>query len=327
MLNCIHRAAADNAWDKILTKIFPTDTERQLREMFSETECIERREFTVLHKIILGMLDKDLERELSGSTAEIDAVDSDNRTALALAAERGDVISVNLLLKYGADTAPASVCGNTALHCAVCAIDPCCIQPLIDHGAIVDAVTNWHQTPLIYVAAYRKDARHAQILIDAGANVDLQDLDGINPLGWTAITGNLPVAQALLQCGAQPLLKDNSNETGLTKCISLNRHDILEAIIIKLEGFELSYEESERVLLSVAQSADERTMKLLLRVSRAEVLGDVADSQGVSAAQLLRDRIDFSNELLRSYNLLHGVQMYANIDSDEEDDVWHDALE
>ena len=295
--------------------------------MFSETECIERRDFTVLHKIILGMLDKDLERELDGSTAEIDAVDSDNRTALALAAERGDIMSVDLLLRYGANTAPASVCGNTALHCAVCAIDPCCIQPLIDHGAKVDAVTNWNQTPLIYVAAYRKDARHAQILVDAGADVDFQDLDGITALGWTAITGNLPVAQALLQHGAQPLLKDKNGETALTKCISLNRQDILEAIIIKLAGFELSYEESKEDLLSAVQSADERTMKLLLWLRRAKVLDDVANSRGVPAEQILRDRVDFSEELLSTFNMLTEVRTSANMDSDEENDVWYDALD
>ena len=325
--SCSGRAAADNAWDKVLTKIFPAETERELKEMFSETECIERRDFTVLHKIILGLLDKDLESELAGSTATINAVDSDGRTALALAAERGDVMSVNMLLRYGADPAPATTCGNTALHCAVCAFDPCCIQPLIDHSAQVNALTNWDQTPLIYVAAYRKDARHAQILIDAGANVNTQDLDGLDALSWTAITGNIPVSQVLLQHGAQPLLKCKTGETALAKAISMNKHDILDAILSRHADLEPDLSESAAILLSAAQSADLETMRLLQRLIRITPPEAIlrADIQG--ADQTLRARSDFSEELLGYFHSLGRVENADANELESDDDIWHDAAE
>jgi ankyrin repeat protein len=116
--------------------------------MFSETECIERRDFTVLHKIILGLIYKDLELELRSSTAEIDAVDSNNRTAISPAAERGDLESVNLLLQYGANIHIISTSLSSPLHFAVCAVEPNCIAPLIAKGADVNALTNHNQTPL-----------------------------------------------------------------------------------------------------------------------------------------------------------------------------------
>jgi hypothetical protein len=78
-------SAADNAWDKVPSKTFPSAAETALREMFSETGCLERREFTVLHKILLGIVDKDLKKELDASTADVNARDSNNRTPLSMA--------------------------------------------------------------------------------------------------------------------------------------------------------------------------------------------------------------------------------------------------
>ena len=103
----------------MLCKSVQPDTERALREMFSENECIERRELTVLQKIVLGLITKDLEAELTASTADINSTNSDGRTALTLAAECGDLNSINLLLRFGADPAVRSVSGgHTALHYA-----------------------------------------------------------------------------------------------------------------------------------------------------------------------------------------------------------------
>ncbi len=59
--------------------------------MFSETECLERRDFSVLHKIVLKFVSLDLETELIASTAGINTQDSNERTPLSIAAERGDI--------------------------------------------------------------------------------------------------------------------------------------------------------------------------------------------------------------------------------------------
>ena len=75
--------AADNAWEKILARFLPPQTERALCSIFSETECIEPREFTLLHKIVLGLLPNDLEQYLQGSTADINGRDTNHRTPIS----------------------------------------------------------------------------------------------------------------------------------------------------------------------------------------------------------------------------------------------------
>lgn len=65
------RTAADNAWTKIFSQVFTVESENQLREMFAATECLERRDFTMLHRVVLGLVSKDLRAELEASTSGI----------------------------------------------------------------------------------------------------------------------------------------------------------------------------------------------------------------------------------------------------------------
>jgi ankyrin repeat protein len=315
------RAAADNAWDKILAKTFPPQLEDALRSMFSETECIERREFTVLHKIVLGLVNSNLEIELDASTAEIDATDSNNRTAVSLAAERGDLISLKLLLQHGANIRIASTSLSTPLHFAVCNPQPHCIDLLITEGADPNALTNHNQTPLIYAAAYTKDVRHAKLLLDHGAIVDFPDLDGITALGWTAISGNTPVAMLLLQEGANVDIIDNSGHTCLSRSISGNHHDIISALVAKGAKTETRLPSGFTLMHIVAEKADLQSMYLLQR------LGTRPSSRGEDPAvnmvlQTLRARPDYSASMETCFSSIGQAR-----DEIEEDDEWHDACE
>ena len=51
-----------------------------MRTLFSETEYIERRDLTILHKIVLRIAWKDLKQELIASIADIDSLDLIGRT-------------------------------------------------------------------------------------------------------------------------------------------------------------------------------------------------------------------------------------------------------
>ena len=255
--------AADNAWEKILARSLPPETERALRLMFSETECIERREFTLLHKIVLGLVPNDLEQHLQGSTADIDARDTNNRTPISLAADRGDLSAVTTLLRYNADPRIGSSCFATPLHFACCARDPSCIQPLIDAGAQVDALTDWEQTPLIYAAAYTKDARHANTLLDAGADKNWRDRDGIAPLAWATIADNTPVAMALLARDVDIDSASLTGETALSRCVASNRLRILRELVSRGASPELHMASRESLLHIAAKNGSLETLRIL----------------------------------------------------------------
>lgn len=76
----------------------------------------ERRQFTRLHRIILQLLYIDLDQDLCRDNSEIDAVDTEERTALCWAAARGDAEAVRVLLKHGADPNIADRIGQGALR-------------------------------------------------------------------------------------------------------------------------------------------------------------------------------------------------------------------
>jgi ankyrin repeat protein len=54
-------------------------------------------------------------------------------------------------------------------------------------------------------------------LIDHGARIDHQDMDGLTPLMWAALAGNGTTERSLLRRGANFDIRDKLNETALDK--------------------------------------------------------------------------------------------------------------
>ncbi|KAK8132239.1 hypothetical protein PG999_000412 [Apiospora kogelbergensis] len=142
---------------------------------FETEEYIEERQFPSLHKIVLGIVDADLETQLELSIVDINATDNQGRTALLWAAIRGDVPVIQTLIRFGADQRPA-LNGSTPLHYAVQAHTPDAIQVLLDHGADVAAKNAWNVTPLHYAAANRDDVAYVLPLL-AAPRADLNACD------------------------------------------------------------------------------------------------------------------------------------------------------
>lgn len=86
------------------------------------------------------------------------------------------------------------------LHFAVRPASYRCITPLLAAGACLDELTDWLQTPLHHAAAYRKDPRFLETLIDPAANVNVRDKDGNTPLACAALSPHARSAALLLAC-------------------------------------------------------------------------------------------------------------------------------
>ena len=327
-----------------MSNIFPQYIVDALRTMFSETECIERRNFSPLHKIVLGMVPNDLEAELATSTASINLPDSNGRTALSLASERGDMQAVEVFLRYGADTGVPSSCAAYALHYAACATEPDCLRALVVSDIDLNCGTNWNQTPLIYAAAYTKDARHAQILIDAGANADIRDLDGMVALDWAAVSNNRAVAKVLVESNVDMANVDKQGNTTLTHAIRANRHEVLEELLSTVDFREsfttLPSNVKGNTLAVAAKYADLATLRQLLAAgfepSEADV--DAAGGKG-SLFDLIEQRGDAESVMFRLFSGIsnyaaqdrrgaaHGRMIVAEDDDAEAEEQWADCVE
>ena len=84
--------------------------------------------------------------------------------------------------------------------------------------------------PALLLAVHAGRADEVRSLLDAGADVNAADADGITPLMATAMNGNLSLARLLLSAGAD---RRPCNKWGMTAhAIALwHGHDALAAVI------------------------------------------------------------------------------------------------
>ncbi|HWS73030.1 MAG TPA: ankyrin repeat domain-containing protein [Thermoanaerobaculia bacterium] len=88
------------------------------------------------------------------------------------------------------------------------------IRELVAHGADPNAVlmTNTEWTPLLH-AIHKNRAVSVAALLDAGADPNRGNPEGMTPLMFAAGYGQTPIVQLLLRRGANPRLRDRSGET------------------------------------------------------------------------------------------------------------------
>jgi uncharacterized protein len=173
--------------------------------------------------------------------ADANAASPEGETALMTAARAGNVEAARVLLANGADVnAREAWRGQTALMWAAAQNHPAMVTELIANGADANAqsaVQNWERqttdeprekwlppgglTPLLF-AARQGSLESAQVLIEAGADVNAADPAEITPLLSAVINGHYDVAGLLLERGADPNLADTDGRTPLFAAVDMN---------------------------------------------------------------------------------------------------------
>jgi ankyrin repeat protein len=163
-------------------------------------------------------------------------------TALMAAARSGDSESVRLLLAAGSDpNAREKSQGETALMWAAAEDHADTVKTLVAGGANPDlassplelAPMNWLQIGMVSTVlpvggwqallfAARQDARAGALaLIEAGADPDVRDPDGLNALNVAVMNEHYDLAVALLDAGADPNVADRTGMTALYGAVEM----------------------------------------------------------------------------------------------------------
>ena len=149
----------------------------------------------------------DILRCLIENAVDINSFSADNYncTPLMKAVENGDKDVVTFLIDHGANVAIKDKCGYTALHRACIIYHDCSpevLSCLIENGADVNLSTDKNRTPLMTACEYGH-VNTVTILIEHGANVNLQDRDGLTVVHY-AVRGSqaCEILSCLMENGA-----------------------------------------------------------------------------------------------------------------------------
>ncbi|KAI0242294.1 hypothetical protein LSAT2_014129 [Lamellibrachia satsuma] len=160
-----------------------------LELLVSKHPCVEKYSETALHSKFNQALHKAVRYHRLDNTklllaalgADMEAMDSQGRTAFLLACGHDQVIA-QYLLDLGADPRHSDHEGLTALHWAACmGYAKLCHRLLTQKGLPIDAIAKQGATPLM-VACSSRYTDVVEVFIEYGCNVNLA-----TPDGWTAL--------------------------------------------------------------------------------------------------------------------------------------------
>lgn len=134
-----------------------------------------------------------------------------HQTALHVAAKRGDVDLLKLLISCGAHVNGGSVDLMTPLHEACFGGHPAAVSILISEGAETNARNIDGSTPLCFACA-KGSLQCALLLINAGAEINPSLTITFPPLHEAALNGHVHCLEMLLKMGAD--LEKSENQFG-----------------------------------------------------------------------------------------------------------------
>lgn len=197
-----------------------------------DTDTLYKRQFTNVHRIVLGLLHLDLDEYLTAAGEEIDRPDHSGKTPLCWATSRPDPSFVEILLRRGASLLISDRRKQTPLHYCAGSGNAMSMRMLLEavkhHGlsdfsaesgipvpdaslSIINAKDSKGRTPL-NLATRMDFPIHAQLLISAGADMEAPDEPLHRTIVLTAIYWNShTVLPILLENGARTDQRDAGN--------------------------------------------------------------------------------------------------------------------
>lgn len=136
-------------------------------------------------------------------------------TALTIAASYGQADCVRILIDEGANVNWKTVSGGSVIHYAAGSGNASCLNLLLNEGVdvnAVDAETSW--TPLM-IATMEGHLQCAQLLINSGSKLAVQDNAGHSALMFAAITNKTELVRLLAESKTDINLKSNLGQSAL----------------------------------------------------------------------------------------------------------------
>uniref|UniRef100_A0ABK0LZ95 Retinoic acid induced 14 n=1 Tax=Rattus norvegicus TaxID=10116 RepID=A0ABK0LZ95_RAT len=158
--------------------------------------------------------------------------DSEGKTAFHLAAAKGHVECLKVMVTHGVDVTAQDSSGHSALHIAAKNGHPEYIKKLLQYKSPAESVDNLGKTALHYAAA-QGSLQAVQVLCEHKSPINLKDLDGNIPLLVAIQNGHSEACHFLLDHGADVNSRDKNGRTALMLACETGSANTVEALIKK----------------------------------------------------------------------------------------------
>ena len=145
------------------------------------------------------------------------------------AARRGDTTAAKAMLQINADTVNArNASGYSPLVLAAYYDQVGFMAFLLKNGAVIKDKPG--DETALQASAFKGFPASVELLLKAGAPVDVADGNGATPLIYAAQMNHVLVAQLLVKAGANPYLTDESNKSALDYARLLGFSEMTEVL-------------------------------------------------------------------------------------------------
>ncbi|XP_067272880.1 ankyrin repeat domain-containing protein 6b [Pseudorasbora parva] len=158
------------------------------------------------------------------------AVTKNGRTPLHLAAYKGHIAVVRILLAAGCDLDIQDDADQTAVHRAAVVGNTDVISALVQEGCALDRQDKDGNTAL-HEAAWHGFSQSVKLLVKAGANVHAKNKAGNTALHLACQNGHAQSSKVLLLGGSRPDSKNNVGDTCLHVSARYNHVSVIRALL------------------------------------------------------------------------------------------------
>ena len=286
--NDLGRTAVDIYWEKSFAGHHKRDGLKDHGSLFEDSGYVQTRQLTMVHKIILGIVCRDLKDELELSTADINATDGGGRTPLIWATIRADESAVKTLLAFGADPDITDSYGCTPLH-FVTSVGIC--KLLLAAKVDINARNAYYGRTALHTYNTRREVGVVDMLVQAGIDVNAQCSGGETALlnaTYNPITG---IARRLLELGADiNATSRSSGYTALHFATEFDRHELLTDLLKRGADYTRRTESGRTILHLAACYSGTKTLSILSKANLEGLDMALRDQNGKTAADYLSER-------------------------------------
>ncbi|KAL6161386.1 hypothetical protein ACJQWK_08863 [Exserohilum turcicum] len=271
MQPCVDRALSGSDLDRNASGTGQASPEVSMSSQDLEQQC-----FTLLHLTILELQCLDLVMVLKHYPIDIDAPDVNGRTALFWVAWRGDCMSVNLLLKYGADVnrpdnqswkslAKASKTGHLGV-----------VQCLLEAEASLTLSTSQGFQPIHLASDKKPDgANIVKELLKRGADPNARSSSQCTPLHNAANRGSVETIQCLLSHGSEIDALDSGGDTLIMTSLLCWNEPVFKHLVVSEARLDIARRNGHTVVHIATWGASTEIWDLLTSYAESGKLRNV----------------------------------------------------